>query len=89
MPAEGILGLAGAFMVAGAPRVLVSLWRVDDEATRALMVRFYELWNPEAGPEKGLGAAAALEAAQAHVREQERWRHPYFWAGWTLWGAAD
>ena len=82
---EGIVGLTRAFMFAGAPRVVCSLWKVDDEATQALMVRFYELWNPKDGSE-GLSAAAALGQAQAHVRSQERWAHPYYWAAWVLWG---
>jgi len=72
---EGIVGLTRAFMFAGAPRVVASLWKVDDEATRALMVRFYELWNPreDAGSgKKGLSAAAALREAQAHVRTYVR-----------------
>ncbi len=67
--AEGIVGLTRAFMYAGAPRVICSLWKVDDEATRALMVKFYELWNPKTGD--GLGAAAALKRAQAYVRTLE------------------
>ena len=83
--AEGIVGLMRAFMVAGAPRVLCSLWKVDDEATRALMTKFYALWNPKDGS-PGLGAAAALKAAQAHVKAQEEWTHPHYWAGWVLWG---
>ncbi len=85
---EGIVGLVRAFMFAGAPRVLVSLWKVDDEATRALMVRFYELWNPGDGA-PGRGAAAALRAAQEHVASQERWRHPRYWAAWVLWGLPE
>ncbi len=85
---EGIVGLTRAFMFAGAPRVLVSLWKVDDEATRALMVRFYELWNPKDGA-KGLGAAAALKEAQAFVAAQPKWKHPRYWAAWVLWGLPD
>jgi CHAT domain-containing protein/tetratricopeptide (TPR) repeat protein len=86
--AEGILGLTRAFMYAGAPRVLCSLWKVDDDATRALMTRFYELWNPrDAG--KGISAAAALRQAQEHVRAQDKWKSPYFWAAWVLWGLPD
>jgi CHAT domain-containing protein len=81
---EGIVGLTRAFMFAGAPRVICSLWKVDDEATRALMVKFYELWNPDEG--EGLGAAAALKEAQAFVRSHEKWANPYYWAAWTLWG---
>jgi len=78
--AEGVLGLARAFMIAGTPRVLCSQWKVDDAATKALMVRFYELWN------KGLDPADALRRAQAHVREHPEWSHPRYWAAWALWG---
>jgi len=91
---EGLVGLMRAFMSAGSPRVLCSLWKVDDEATRALMLKFYELWDPklplgERSVPKGLGAAAALKAAQAHVRSFETWKHPYYWAAWVLWGLPD
>jgi CHAT domain-containing protein len=81
---EGIVGLTRAFLFAGAPRVICSLWKVDDEATQALMIKFYELWNPEEG--QGLGAAAALKEAQAFIRGQDKWKHPYYWAAWVLWG---
>jgi len=84
---EGIQGLARAFVLAGATRVLCSLWDVDDEATRALMVKFYELWNPTSG--NGLPAAKALRQAQAFVRGHEKWRRPYYWAAWVLWGLPD
>ena len=84
---EGIVGLTRAFMFAGTPRVICSLWNVDDEATQALMIKFYELWNPKEG--KGLGAAAALQQAQAFIRGQDRWKHPYYWAAWVLWGLPD
>jgi CHAT domain-containing protein len=85
--AEGIVGLTRAFMYAGSPRILCSLWKVDDEATKALMVRFYGLWNPEEG--EGLPCATALKQAQDFVRSHERWKHPYYWAAWVLWGLAD
>ena len=66
---EGLAGLARAFMFAGAPRIICSLWKVDDAATRFFMEKFYELWNPKDG--EAMGAAAALKAAQQHVREHE------------------
>ena len=84
---EGILGFPRAFMLAGAPRVIVSLWKVDDEATRALMEAFYRHWNPRQGT--GLSAAESLRRAQEEVRGQERWKHPAYWAAWQLWGRGD
>jgi tetratricopeptide (TPR) repeat protein len=81
---EGIIGLTRAFLASGAPTVLVSLWKVDDEPTRALMTRFYALWNPEKG--EGVPASEALRLAQSHVRSQDGWRDPKHWAGWVLWG---
>ncbi|HEY7212995.1 MAG TPA: CHAT domain-containing tetratricopeptide repeat protein, partial [Thermoanaerobaculia bacterium] len=78
---EGLIGLARGFQYAGARRVLASLWRVEDNATAALMSRFYRgLWAD------GLRPAAALREAQLWVRAQRRWRDPYFWAGFVLAG---
>jgi CHAT domain-containing protein len=82
---EGIVGLTRAFMYAGTPRVICSLWKVDDEATSALMAKFYELWSPKDGS-AGLPTAEALRQAQHDVKSQEKWRHPYYWAAWVLWG---
>jgi len=61
--------------------------RSYDEATKALMVKFYELWNPKDGS-KRMGTAAALKQAQAHIRDHEngKWKHPHYWAAWVLWG---
>jgi CHAT domain-containing protein len=61
---EGVLGLQRAFHQAGCRSVVASLWRVDDEATGALMVQFYEhLWK------KGLSPLAALRQAQIDMLE--------------------
>jgi tetratricopeptide (TPR) repeat protein len=78
--AAGIVGFVRAFLFAGAPRVLVSLWKVDDLATQALMVKFHELWK------SGQPAATALKRAQEHVAAQKGWSDPYYWAAWQLWG---
>ncbi len=86
---EGIAGLTRAFMLAGAPRVICSLWKVDDEATKALMVKFYELWHPKDGKTKGLPAAKALKQAQQFIKKQKKWEKPYYWAAWVLWGLPD
>ncbi len=85
---EGLLGLTRAFMLAGAPRLMVSLWKVDDEATQALMREFYRVWNPK-DPKQAVRASTALRVAQAHVRKEAKWAHPYYWAAWVLWGLPE
>ncbi len=80
---EGVVGLARAFMLAGSPRVIASLWKVDDEATRALMTDFYRRWKG------GAGAAATLKQAQESVAAQPQWHHPCYWAAWQLWGLGE
>ncbi|HVG92979.1 MAG TPA: CHAT domain-containing protein [Planctomycetota bacterium] len=77
---EGVLGLSRAFLLAGAPRVLVSLWKVDDEATRAFMETFYASWK------SGRPLPDALREARERVRSDPRWSHPRHWASFVLWG---
>lgn len=78
---EGLVGLTRSFMAAGAERVLVSLWRVDDRATAELMERFYRALLAEGKP-----AAAALRQAQAELRQVPAWGSPSYWAGFVLQG---
>src|SRR5712691_428202 len=78
---EGLIGLTRGFMYAGAPRIVASLWQVPDLATMELMRRFYS-----GILRQGLPPAAALRAAQAAMRKEQRWRAPYYWAGFTLQG---
>jgi CHAT domain-containing protein len=78
---EGLVGLTRGFMYAGAPRVLVSLWSVDDEATSELMSRFYKKMFQD-----GQKPAAALRAAQIEMLQDTRWQEPYYWAAFTLQG---
>jgi CHAT domain-containing protein len=79
---EGLVGLARGFMFAGAPRVVASLWKVDDRASAELMSRFYE---GMLGPRR-LSPSAALRAAQLGLASQPRWRAPYYWAAFVLQG---
>ena len=85
--AEGIIGFTRAFMLAGAPRVIVSLWKVDDKATQALMVKFYELWNPKDG-KKGLPTATALKKAQEFVKSHDKWKHRVLLGGVAVVGSS-
>jgi CHAT domain-containing protein/tetratricopeptide (TPR) repeat protein len=78
---EGLVGLTRGFMYAGARRVAVSLWSVDDVATAELMTKFYhkmlaEKQNP----------VAALRAAQLEMWNSEQWQSPYYWAAFTVQG---
>lgn len=79
---EGLIGLARGFMYAGAPRIVASLWKVDDRATGELMKRFYQgLLGP-----KALSAAGAIRQAQLSIWKEKQWRAPYYWAAFVLQG---
>jgi CHAT domain-containing protein len=78
---EGLMGIVRGFMYAGASRVMASLWKVDDQATKELMVTFYRNLF-----EKGEPPAAALRSAQVQMSQQPDWRSPYYWAAFVLQG---
>jgi CHAT domain-containing protein len=78
---EGLVGLTRGFMYAGAPRVVASLWQIDDRATAEFMKRFYEGMLGQK-----LRPAAALRAAQASMSKDARWHSPHYWAAFTLQG---
>ena len=78
---EGLVGLTRGFMYAGAARVVVSLWKVDDEATAELMLRFYRGMLRE-----GERPARALRTAQIEMIKQKQWQSPHYWASFVLQG---
>ncbi|MEG4069992.1 CHAT domain-containing protein, partial [Microcoleus sp. Pol11C2] len=78
---EGMVGLTRGFMYAGAQRVAVSLWSVDDEGTAVLMQKFYRKMQ-----QQKLAPAAALRAAQMEMMQQEKWKSPNNRAAFTLQG---
>jgi CHAT domain-containing protein/Tfp pilus assembly protein PilF len=78
---EGLVGLTRGFMHAGAPRVVASLWKVDDVATAELIEKFYRAMLKEGKP-----PAAALRSAQLAMSIEKRWSAPYFWAGFIFEG---
>ncbi len=78
---EGLIGLTRGFMYAGAPRVIASLWKVNDEATSELMKLFYRNLL-----QKRLTASQALREAQVEMQKQARWRSPYYWGAFVLQG---
>ncbi len=78
---EGLIGMTRAFMYAGAPRVVASLWAVPNRATAELMKRFYTHVLVDR-----MAPAAALRRAQLDLRKTPRWAAPFFWAGFVLEG---
>ncbi len=78
------LGLAGVALKAGVKSALASLWKVDDEATPAVIIEFYrQLTNPT------ISKAKALQNAQKLIltdQQYVRYRHPYYWSAFLLIG---
>lgn len=90
---EGLMSLSRAFQIAGARSVLASLWRVDDESTAELMIRFYRHLL------SGMSKDEALRAAQSDLIrgpiqvpnqdgkvEVRDFTAPYYWAAFQLFG---
>ncbi|MGA2402783.1 MAG: CHAT domain-containing protein [Syntrophobacteraceae bacterium] len=77
---EGITGLTRAVMYAGSPSAVVSLWSVDDEGTRDLMVRFYDNMI-----RKGGGTAQSLRFAKQEMLKT-KYRSPFFWSAFVMYG---
>jgi tetratricopeptide (TPR) repeat protein len=76
---DEMFGLVRAFFVAGAARVLASLWPVDDKTTAAFMGHFYRSLQAASTPSQ------ALQAAQNQIREGQP--HPFYWAPFVLYGS--
>jgi CHAT domain-containing protein len=71
---EGVYGLQQAFALAGAETQLISLWKVSDDGTKDLMVKYYDrLLN-------GVGRSEALLHTQREFINDAQYRHPYYWA---------
>lgn len=74
---EGVYGLQRAFLLAGARNLLLSLWKVDDEATRDFMIHFYGEWL-----RKKLPIEEAFWNTQRAMRQARG--APYFWGAFVL-----
>lgn len=77
---EGVMGLASAFLSAGVPCVVASLWAVDDAATARLVEVFYERLLA------GDSVALALEAGRGALRRDPETAPPHYWAGFIVVG---
>ncbi|HUG27826.1 MAG TPA: CHAT domain-containing protein, partial [Gemmatimonadales bacterium] len=76
-PGEDYTTLAQSFLYAGSREVVATLWRIDDEGAAVFAEALFR--HLQSG-----SAAEALRRAQAELRASHRWRHPYYWAAYTL-----
>jgi CHAT domain-containing protein len=76
---DGVIGLSRAFILAGTPSIVVSLWSIPDAPTGKLMVEFYD------NIQKGSDLAQALR--QAMIKTMQNNPHPRDWAAFTLIGS--
>jgi len=75
---EGVFGLQRGFKKAGVQTLLMSLWKVNDEATSVFMTSFYgHLFN-------GDNKRAAFIKAQQTVKSMSKYKSPYYWSGFVL-----
>ena len=77
---EGVVGIARAFLAAGARSVLVTLWAIDDEATMVFMKNFYQQLKG------GKTASAAVQQSMKFLRESEQFYEMKYWAPFQLIG---
>ncbi|WP_293044606.1 CHAT domain-containing protein [Moorena sp. SIO1F2] len=78
---EGIYGLRRAFVIAGSQTQLISLRKVEDEATKELMLTYYQRLLDD-----NMGRTEALRQTQLDMLKDERYQHPYYWASFIVSG---
>jgi CHAT domain-containing protein/Tfp pilus assembly protein PilF len=84
---EGMIGLSWALFIAGSPTSVLSQWKVDSASTTELMVEFHrQLKAQMANPTDSFSAARALREADLKLLRSERYRHPFYWAGFVVSG---
>jgi CHAT domain-containing protein len=80
---EGIMSLARAFKFAGCPNILMSLWKVNDETTKEIMIAFNQ------NLKKGMEKDKALQQAKLSYLKGSKNLHPVFWSSFVLIGNND
>jgi CHAT domain-containing protein/tetratricopeptide (TPR) repeat protein len=75
---EGVYGLQRSFLVAGAKALVMSLWKVDDAATQALMTNFYT--------NLAKGGSKSKAFKQAQLQLMAKYKEPYYWGAFVMMG---
>ena len=78
LSSDGVMGVQRAFKNAGVQTLIMSLWKVDDNATRLLMTYFYQHLL------EGDSKRQAFDKAKAEVRKDSRYSNPHFWAAFIM-----
>jgi len=80
---DGVYGLRRSFILAGAESLVMSLWEVDDYATKELMTGFYKQLAA------GTPRSEALRAVQLELLAKPKYAHPFYWAAFVPAGATS
>jgi CHAT domain-containing protein len=83
---EGVWALSRGFLVAGVRRVVASNWLVDDEAAASLISYYCSILAKAEKKGEKADYAEALHKAKRWIREQEKWKSPYYWGTFVLLG---
>jgi CHAT domain-containing protein/lipopolysaccharide biosynthesis regulator YciM len=83
---EGVIGLSWALFVAGSPTAVVSQWKVDSAGTSELMLAFHKSLNAGIKQRAHLSTAGALRSAALNLLKSIEYRHPFYWAGFSVIG---
>ena len=82
---EGVIGMSWALFVAGVPTTVASQWKVDSQSTTSLMIEFHRRLTQRPANSK-TAKAEALREAELGLLRTERYRHPFYWAGFVMIG---
>jgi CHAT domain-containing protein len=74
---DGVYGLRRALVIAGAQTLVMSLWQVDDQATKELMAGYYGRLAA------GRPRSSALRDVQLSLQKNPKYTHPYYWASFV------
>lgn len=80
---EGLIGLSWSFFVAGSPTTIASQWKVESASTTETMLGFYRRIQTDSKP---ISKAEALRQSSLALLKNEKYAHPFYWAGFVLLG---
>lgn len=81
---EGVIGMSWTFFVAGCRTTVVSQWKVSSDSTAELLVNFFR--NLKGSSQRKMSKAEALRSAALKLMKDDRYRHPFYRAGFVIIG---